>query len=208
MDFRSAGSLPVDDPADATSATETTMQSGTEDKSAVVALFDDHDGAESAVRKLGEAGIDLTHISIAGQGYHTDEHVTGFYNMGDRVQFWGSRGATWGALWGLLFGGVFLTLPVMGPVVVVGSLAAMVISALEGAVVVGGLSAIGAAIYGMGIPKDSVIAYETAIKADKFLVSVHGSNDEVERAKIMLHTYNASSVDHHPNLTPGTASAM
>jgi hypothetical protein len=32
----------------------------------------------------------------------------------------------------------------------------MVISAIEGAVVLGGLSALGAALYSTGIPKDSV----------------------------------------------------
>jgi hypothetical protein len=184
------------------------MQDQIAKQSAVVAVFDDHASAEAAVRKLAEAGVDLTHVSIVGKGYHSDEHVTGFYNTGDRVEFWGSRGAAWGGLWGLLFGGAFLTLPVTGPIVVIGALASMVIGALEGAVVVGGLSALGAAIYSIGIPKDSVIAYETAIKADKFVVTVHGSANEVDHAKIMLHTYNAASVDHHDDLIPGEAGPM
>jgi len=40
--------------------------------------------------------------------------------------------------------------------------------------VVGGLGAIGAGLYSIGIPKDSVVKYETAIKSDKFLVLAHG----------------------------------
>ncbi len=36
--------------------------------------------------------------------------------------------------------------------------------ALEGAAVVGGLSALGAGLYSIGIPKDSVFQYETAVK--------------------------------------------
>ena len=64
----------------------------------------------------------MKHFSIVGRGYHTDETVTGFYSAGDRVKFWGSRGAYWGGLWGLLFGGMMLTIPVIGPVVVLGSL--------------------------------------------------------------------------------------
>ena len=51
----------------------------------------------------------------------------------------------WGALWGLFFGGVFLTIPVVGHVVVLGYLATIAITAIENAVVVGGLSALGAA---------------------------------------------------------------
>ena len=39
----------------------------------------------------------------------------------------------------------------------------------------GGLTALGAALYSIGIPKDSIVTYETALKADKFLLLVHGA---------------------------------
>ncbi len=55
-----------------------------------------------------------------------------------------------------------------GPVVVLGYLAAIVITALENAITLGGLSAIGAALYSIGIPKNSVVEYEAAVKADIF----------------------------------------
>jgi hypothetical protein len=168
---------------------------------AVVAVFADHLAAEAAIKKLADAGIDMKHLSIVGKGYHTDEKVVGFYNLGDRVKFWGKRGAFWGGLWGWLFGGVFLTIPVVGHVVVLGYLAAMVISAIEGAVVVGGLSALGAALYGSGIPKDSVLQYETAIKADSFLVTAHGPAEEMGRAKAILALLKPSRVDLHESAT-------
>ncbi len=167
------------------------------ERNAVIAVFADHQSAESAVKKLADAGIDMKHLSVVGKGYHTDEKVVGFYNAGDRVKFWGKRGAFWGGLWGWLFGGVFMFIPVIGHVVVLGYLATLVISAIEGAVVVGGLSALGAALYSSGIPKNSVVAYETAIKADQFLVTAHGSADEMARAKKILDTLKPSRVDHH-----------
>ena len=167
------------------------------DLNAVIAVFTDHPGAEAAVRKLADAGIDMKHLSVVGKGYHTDEKVVGFYNAGDRIEFWGKRGAFWGGLWGWLFGGVFMFIPVVGHVVVLGYLATMVISAIEGAVVVGGLSALGAALYSTGIPKDSVIAYETALKADKFLVMAHGPAEEMARARAVLGTLNPSRIDLH-----------
>jgi hypothetical protein len=171
------------------------------DNNAVIAVFTDHPEAESAVKKLADAGIDIKHLSVVGKGYHTDEKVVGFYNTGDRVKFWGKRGAFWGGLWGWLFGGVFIFVPVIGHVVVLGYLASMLIAAVEGAVVVGGLSALGAALYGSGIPKDSVIAYETAIKADGFLVTAHGPAEEMERAKAILATLGATRVDLHHTAT-------
>ena len=159
------------------------------------------------MKKLADAGIDIKHLSVVGKGYHTDEKIIGFYNTGDRVKFWGKRGAFWGGLWGWLFGGVFMFIPVVGHVVVLGYLASMAIAAVEGAVVVGGLSALGAALYSSGIPKDSVIAYETAIKADGFLVTAHGSGEEMARAKAILATLGASRVDQHLSATAPDSAA-
>ena len=68
----------------------------------------------------------------------------------------------------------------------------------EGAVVVGGLSALGAGLFSIGIPKDSVIKYETALKADKFLLVAHGTADEVARAKDIIKTTGAEVSAVHP----------
>jgi hypothetical protein len=165
--------------------------------SSVVAVFADHLAAEASIRKLADEGFDIKKLSIVGKGYHTDEKVTGFYNAGDRIKFWGKRGAFWGGLWGWLFGGIFLTIPVVGHIVILGYLSAMVISAIEGAVVVGGLSALGAALYSSGIPKDSVLAYETALKADSFLVTAHGAAGEMARAKTILGAFAPVRLDLH-----------
>ena len=167
---------------------------------AVVAVFASHQAAETAIRKLAAGGLDLKHFSIVGKGYHTEETPMGFYNAGDRVRFWGQNGAVWGGLWGLFFGGMLMVVPVIGPVMVLGPLAASVFSAFEGAVVVGGLSALGAAIYGLGIPKDSVIRYEEALKADGFLVMAHGSVNETQRARTMLEAMGPTSLDVHEDV--------
>ena len=170
----------------------------------VIAVFADHPSAETAVKKLAAAGFAMKKLSVVGKGYHTDEKVVGFYNVGDRIKFWGKRGAFWGGLWGLFFGGLFMTIPVVGHVIVLGYLAAMAISAVESAVMVGGLSALGAALYSIGVPKDSVLQYETAIKADSFLVMAHGTAEEMARAKAILATANPSRLDVHAGVTAVT----
>ena len=164
---------------------------------AAIGVFADHAAAEAAIKKLTSAGFAMKQLSLVGKGYHTEEQVIGFYNMGDRVKFWGSRGAFWGGLWGLFFGGVLLVVPVIGHVFVLGYLAAAAVSAVEGAVIVGGLSALGAALASIGIPRDSIIAYETALAADSFLVVVHGDAAEVKRGKEILGDSNATQVDIH-----------
>ena len=48
------------------------------------------------------------------------------------------------------------------------------------------LSAFGAGLYGIGIPKGSVLNHETQIKAVKFVVIAHGTPDEVAKSKTIL----------------------
>jgi hypothetical protein len=172
-----------------------------------VAVFPDHEAAENAVKSLTSAGFDMKNLSVVGKGYHSEEKVVGFYNTGDRVKFWGTRGAFWGGFWGLFLGGLFMTIPVVGHVVVLGYLAAIVASGLENAIVVGGLSALGAALYGLGIPKNSVLQYETDLKADGFLVMARGPAAEVERARKLLAESNPSRCDIHMTDRPEVVSA-
>lgn len=165
--------------------------------SAVVAVYDTHVAAEEAVKELQRCGIDMRMLSIVGKDTHTEEQVVGYYNSGDRMKYWGKTGAFWGGFWGLLFGSAFFAIPGIGPVLVAGPVVGWIVSALEGAVLVGGLSAIGAGLYGMGIPKDSVLQYELAIQTDHFLLMVHGSDAEVEKAKIIIETTPPRQVTQH-----------
>ena len=87
---------------------------------ATIAVFPEHTAAEAAIKKLTAAGFDMKKLSVVGKGYHTEEKVVGFYNVGDRVTFWGTRGAFWGGLWALFFGGLFVTTPLIGPVIALG----------------------------------------------------------------------------------------
>src|SRR5271156_2564935 len=135
------------------------------DTNAVIASYANHTAAEEAVKELQKSGFDMKKLSVVGKDYHTEENVTGYYNAGDRMKYWGKWGAFWGGLWGLLVGAAFFVIPGIGPVLVAGPLAAWIVGSLEGAVVVGGVSAIGAGLYSIGVPKDSILQYDEAIKA-------------------------------------------
>lgn len=163
----------------------------------VVAVYDTHEQAERAVKALQEAGFDMKSLSIAGRDTHTDEHVVGCYNAGDRMKYWGSIGAFWGGFWGLLFGSAAFAIPGIGPVLVAGPLVGWIVAGLEGAVVVGGVSALGAGLVSIGIPKDSVIKYEVVLKTDKFLLIVHGAQDAVYRARLILESSGTGTYSVH-----------
>jgi hypothetical protein len=151
-----------------------------------VYVFNTHLDAEDAIRELTRAGFDMKKLSLVGKGYHSEEHPIGFYTAGDRIKSWGGLGAFWGGVWGLLLApGVFL-LPGLGLVAMAGPIVSMLIGALEGAVVFGGISALGAALIQIGVPKDEVIKYETALKVDKYILMVHGNTEEGEKARSLL----------------------
>jgi hypothetical protein len=163
----------------------------------VVALFSSHDDAESAVKELEKSGFDMKKLSVIGKDYESKENVIGYYNTGDRVATWGKFGLFWGTMWGLLFGSAFLLIPGVGPVMVGGPLVSWILGVLEAAVVTGGLSALGGALASIGIPKDSIIRYETALKAHKFLLIAHGTLDEVKQANAILMENKAEEASIH-----------
>ena len=149
-------------------------------------VFETHAAAEAAIRTLGQSGFDMKKLSMVGKGYHSEELPMGFYTAGDRIKAWGGTGAFWGGIWGLLPTPAVFVLPGLGVLGMAGPIVATLVGALEGAVVVGGLSALGAALTQIGVPKDQIIRYEAALKVDKVLLVVHGRADDQAKARRML----------------------
>ena len=96
-----------------------------------------------------------------------------------------------------MFGSAFFLIPGVGPLLVAGPLVGWIVGALEGAVVVGGLSAVGAGLCSLGIPKDSILRYETAVKTGKFVVIAHGTAEEATRAREIINRTNPEALEEH-----------
>ena len=163
----------------------------------VVAVFHSHDQAEKAIRELQTSGFDMKKLSIVAKDRYTEENVVGYYTTCDRMTLWGTLGAYWGGFWGLLLGAGVFIIPGMGPLLVGGPLVMWIVGALEEAAIVGGLSALGAALYSIGIPKNGVVQYETEVKNGKLLLIAHGTPEEVEQAKDILHQSEAQTTTVH-----------
>lgn len=157
-----------------------------ETENTVLAVFNNHAEADAAVKALAEHGFDMTKLSIVGKGYHSEEHAVGFYTAGDRIKTWGATGALWGGIWGLLVGPALFLVPGVGLVALAGPFVAALLSAVEGAVIGGGVTVLGAALAHIGVPKDDIVKYETVIKADGFVLLAHGTEKEIVCAKAIL----------------------
>jgi hypothetical protein len=176
--------------------------------SSVVAIYDTHERAEQAVKELQKSGFDMTRLSIIGKGHESEDKVIGYYNAGDRIRHWGKFGAFWGGVWGLLAGAGFFIIPGIGPVLIAGPLISSVVGALEGAAMVGGIGVIGASLYSLGIPKDSVLRYESAVKADRYLLAARGTEAEVSKLRDILKRTDPKEVNLHSGVDMETAAMV
>jgi hypothetical protein len=68
---------------------------------------------------------------------------------------------------------------------------------LEGAALGSGLSVLGAALYNIGVPKQSAVKYEGAIKSDQFIVVAHGKDEVTQKAKNIIEKTNAIEIFLH-----------
>jgi hypothetical protein len=164
----------------------------------LLCISNTHADADATIRALARSGIDIKTLSLVGHGYHSEQHPIGFYTAGDRIASWGGRGALLGGLWGLLFVPAVFVLPGLGLLAAGGPIVAALFGALEGAVVVGGMSAFGAALTTVGISKELAVRYETAMKADKYVLLLHGSRAELAKARAVLGPFALGPVRSRP----------
>lgn len=167
------------------------------DNAITVATFKDHMDADEAVKALRHAGIDFRKISIVGRDYETHEQPLGYFNKGDRTKFYGRFGAFWGSLAGILLGAFVLVIPFFGHIIVLGPLAAMIVSGVEGAALGGAGGALVGVFLGLGVPKDSALRFRTAIAAGEFLLVVHGTTEDVDLARSVFENTAAATIETH-----------
>ena len=156
---------------------------------AVVAAFANRQAAETAVRKLAGAGFEAVSLSVAGSGDPPVEDATCFRNAGDRIKFCCERGAFWGGVWGLAFGGLLMTILLAGRANVLGLLVATMASAVASAIVVGGLSALSAALHSLGAAKVTKLQPEATMQANGLRVTAQGAAGEIPGARAVHGTY-------------------
>ncbi len=154
-------------------------------ENAAAAVCATHADVTEVLAALRLARFHLGRISVVGPADCCGHGVVGCY--GDqRAKYWGTQGKFWDDLWGTLSGWGFFSVPGIGLVLVAGPLSALIVAALENASIFCDLSALGAALYNIGIPRESMPTYEGAVEAGEYLVVVYGAAEEVARAKGVL----------------------
>ncbi|HEX3604833.1 MAG TPA: general stress protein [Candidatus Dormibacteraeota bacterium] len=144
---------------------------------------------EEAIRRLTDAGIPPESISIIGKDLQSETEIHGFVTAKDLAKEGATFGAWVGGLFGLLTGAAMFFLP-GGPLFVLGPLAYTAIGAAEGAVWTGAVGA----LLGHFLAKQHIPKLTAQLKAGKYLVVVHGTEDQVRRAQAILESTGATDV--------------
>jgi hypothetical protein len=167
------------------------------DKNSIVVVYDAHTGAEEGVKELQRAGFDIKRLSIVGREFHTEENVGDDYNTSDHTKHRPEMSAFWGGLGAGLVGGAFFVIPRIGAVLVAGPLALTMVRARAGEDMADAMSALGAGLYSIGIPKDAIVRYESALRAGKLLLIACGTPQEVMKARDTLHGTHPDELNIH-----------
>ena len=164
------------------------MHRGFSTQNATVAVFDSHKDVEDRVRQVWQSGFDLSKLSVAAKERRSGRRGFAHYGEGGEVKYLGDDAAFWNRMWTALSGWAFLDLPETGPILVAGPLGGWMAAALDNSLDLGGLSVLGVALYGLGIPRELVVAYEASVKAEKLLLVAHGAASEIARVREALAT--------------------
>jgi hypothetical protein len=151
-------------------------------------LYDSHVHAQTAVRKLEEAGVPHSNISIVANnadGWHKGSKDRDGDGVDDRAEAAGTGagiGAGVGGAAGLLAGLGLLAIPGLGPVVAAGWLAATAVGAAAGAATGGLVGALTEA----GVSKDEAPLYAEGVRRGGTLVSAKVAEADQKRLEAIL----------------------
>lgn len=149
-------------------------------------LFATHREAEHAIRTLASTGFNVKHLSLVGTGVQSAEHPAQLYTVAGRIRAWSGVGAFWGGVWGMLLAPAVFFLPGLGPVAMSGPLASTMVKAMENPSARAGATALDTALTETGVKPDGLLQFETALRAEKYALIVHGTAEEVQQIDLFL----------------------
>lgn len=90
--------------------------------------------------------------SVVAKNSHAAEHAGEFHCTSKADP--GKAGAHWGGLWDSVFGAASFSIPGLAPMLVAGPLVGWIVAAMEQAIALDGVSAMGAGFCGVAVPQE------------------------------------------------------
>jgi hypothetical protein len=162
-------------------------------KNAAVFIFQDHRQVQNAISALREAGCDTQALSVVGKDRDGPGHSL-IDDPGSKARRQTAEWVSfWCNMWNLLSGDAFLQVEGVGPILVAGPLAPIMIGALLILETPENLHPLGAGLRNVGIRRIDTSPFQSALQQSCYLVVVTGSNSEVKKAERILQSSTAAS---------------
>jgi hypothetical protein len=164
----------------------------------VVGVYETLAKAEQAIRQLDHAGFPIKQVSIIGHDSDRELQVQSYVTVADEAKQGISSGALAAGALGMLAGAVSVWIPGMGHLSIAGPMATVLLGLLggiEGAVAGAAWGGVLGGLLGWAVSTQHLLKYEEHLRAGKYLVIAHGSVEEVERARHILHHSGAEELN-------------
>ena len=153
---------------------------------ATIGIYDTHELAVEAVEELKEEGYHVSKLSIMGRAEteEIDEQMHMMPKSPLKVAGLGV-GAVLGTTVGVLAGVGLFAIPGLGFLYGAGAVVGA-IAGFDFGIIGGGIAS---ALATVGVKDENLKKYHDALDAGKFIVIAHGSEEEVEKARTLLHEH-------------------
>lgn len=153
---------------------------------ATIGIYDNHDQAVEAIKKLKDSGYPVAQLSIVGLAEEEVADDKMHLIEKNPIKAGGlGAGTLIGTALGVLTGVGVFAIPGLGFLYGAGALVGA-IAGFDFGLIGGGIAS---ALRTVGVKDETTQKYHDALTAGKFLVIAHGSDQEVNRAKDLLHEH-------------------
>lgn len=166
-------------------------------KDILIALYENKEDIEEAVKNLIAGGIEKKDISVILKGHEESVEAVEIEKEESDIFAWTTQGAIWGGLIGALLGGAFFIIPGFGPIIGAGPLTAGIAGMLGGAMTGGAILGLADAMIEWGMGEAEARRLEKLVKDNKLLLMVHGDSDEVDKAHQILQESGKGELELH-----------
>lgn len=169
---------------------------------ATLTVFKSEVDAEAAVRQLARDGYDLSKVSMVGRDVDSAALVGGHWDERSRGSSSAIVGASWGGIRAMLVGSGCFLVPGIGPLIVAGPLLTLIVRSMGAVVGPDKLCAMAAGLNELGIPKDSILRCEAALKSGKVVLIAEGSAMAMILAREVLRRTPVEVIEQYARLPP------
>jgi len=172
-----------------------------QEKNICILVYENDQDVSLAIEQLQKQQFNLKTVSIVGNGNtafdsSAENRHLGIYVLDEMIQLQSKKGGLWEDMWLKFSDRLLFLLPNFGALVAMGPIVRMMVETYDDLDIRSNLSVLGAALLGMGVPRDSIKQYEEELKAGKFFLMVNAVRSEVEHCSHILHSKEYQATVH------------